>query len=491
MDKYILSIDQSTQGTKALLFDLTGSLLFRSDLPHRQIVSNLGWISHDPEEIYQNVLLCVKNLLHLSQVSPEHITCVGITNQRETSVVWDRYTGKPVCHAIVWQCSRAQDICAQIGTPAVQKLVRDKTGIPLSPYFPASKFAWILNHIDGAAQKAADHRLCFGTMDTWLLYNLTGGKTYCTDATNASRTQLFDIHTLRWDKELCDAFGLCVDDLPIVLDCDSVFATTTFDGIFKKPVQICGVIGDAHAALFGQGCTKPGMAKATYGTGSSVMMNIGHSPIESSHGLITALGWKCHAGTCYAMEGNLNYTGAVVRWLQEIGLVKDPKETQTMAEKASLEDTTVLVPSFSGIGAPYWDNNAKAIIYGMTRTTGKNELVRAGIDSIAYQISDVIAAMEKDTGIQIHELAADGGATHNSYLMQCQSDLCQLKIRIPPIEELSGLGAAYMAGISSGQMNPDVLTVWQSSVFLPQISNEQRAKKMNHWHEAIQVVLKC
>lgn len=486
---YVLSVDQSTQGTKALLFDAAGALLCRRDVAHEQIISADGWVSHDPEEIYRNTLEAVRLVLTESGVNPGEIAAFGISNQRETSVCWDRTTGKPIANAIVWQCGRAKELCQRVIDAGWSEQVRKATGIPISPFFPASKFAWLVENTPGAKEKAAHHELCFGTIDTWLVYCLTGGKSYRTDYSNASRTQLFNIHTLTWDQEICTAFGLNADDLAEVTDSDAVFGYTDLGGLLPREIPICGVLGDSHAALFGQGCLENGMAKATYGTGSSIMMNIGEMPIESQNGLVTSLAWKYRGVVNYVMEGNLNYTGAVIRWIEkDLGLAK-ASETQALAESANPDDTTYLVPAFTGLGAPYWNNDAKAMICGITRLTGKAELVKAGLDCIAYQITDIVKAMEQDTGRKLSQLRVDGGPTRNGYLMQLQSDLLDAQVMIPSSEELSGIGAAYMAGMTAGVYSDAVFGAMKRTAYVPAMEEPVRNKKYTGWLDAVRTVI--
>ena len=486
---HVLSVDQSTQGTKALLFDASGALICRRDVAHEQIISADGWVSHDPEEIYRNTLEAVRLVLTESGVNPGEIAAFGISNQRETAVCWDRTTGKPIANAIVWQCGRAKELCQRVMDAGWSEQVRKATGIPISPFFPASKFAWLVENIPGAKEKAAQHELCFGTIDTWLVYCMTGGQSYKTDYSNASRTQLFNIHSLAWDREICTAFGLNADDLAEVTDSDGVFGATDLNGLLPKQVPICGVLGDSHAALFGQGCLDNGMAKATYGTGSSIMMNIGEAPIESRNGLVTSLAWKYRGVVNYVMEGNLNYTGAVIRWIEkDLGLAK-ASETQALAESANPDDTTYLVPAFTGLGAPYWNNDAKAMICGITRLTGKAELVKAGLDCIAYQITDIVKAMEQDTGRKLSQLRVDGGPTRNGYLMQLQSDLLDAQVMIPSSEELSGIGAAYMAGLTAGVYNDDIFGAMKRTAYVPAMEEPVRAKKYTGWLDAVHTVI--
>ena len=489
MKQYILSVDQSTQGTKALLFDDAGRLLSRADLAHRQIVNSQGWVEHNPEEIWKNTLQVIQNLVARAGIHKNEIVAMGISNQRETSVCWDRQTGEPVCNAIVWQCSRAKDICEEMEKTGVAESVRLKTGIRLSPYFPAAKLAWIFRHVEGVAERARRGEICVGTVDSWLVYKLTHGQRHQTDYSNASRTQLFNISELRWDPELLDLFGISPSCLPTVTDSDGDFGTTDLDGWLDQPIPIRGMLGDSHGALLGQGCLTPGMIKATYGTGSSIMMNIGEQPVFSDAGVVTSLAWKLGGKVNYVLEGNINYTGAVITWLRDdLKLISGPGETEALARAAHPGDQTYLVPAFSGLGAPYWDSGAKAVICGMTRTTGKNEVVRAALDCIAYQITDIVKAMEQTAGTPIGELRVDGGPTRNAYLMQFQSDMLNIPVRIPDAEELSGIGAAWAAGLAVGLYGPQVFGQLKRVSFLPILTEKDRNIMYQGWFSAVRMV---
>ena len=485
--KCVLSVDQSTQGTKALLFDQAGRMIARADLPHRQIINGAGWVSHDPEEIYRNTLKAVRMAAEKAGIAPGDIACMGISNQRETTAAWEQETGRPVCDAIVWQCARAADVCAEVEKTGIGGLVRERTGIPVSPYFPAAKMAWILRNVPEAEELAGRRRLGMGTIDAWLVRKLTGQ--YRTDYSNASRTQLFNIRTLQWDREICAAFGIDADSLPAVTDSDAVFGETDLEGWLPEKIPVCGVMGDSHAALFGHGCLEKGMAKATYGTGSSVMMNIGPEFAASKNGLVTSLAWKYRGRADYVMEGNINYTGAVISWLKDnVGLIASAGETEALARQANPADTTCLVPAFTGLGAPYWISGAKAIICGITRLTGKAELVRAALDCIAFQIRDVVAAMEKDTGLKLPLLRVDGGPTRNGYLMECQSSLLETNVSCPDAEELSGIGAAYMAGISCGLYTENVFRTLHYRTFAPAMPAEERQRRLAAWQSAVSML---
>lgn len=487
-EKYIIGLDQSTQGTKAILTDSAGRIAGRAFLPHRQIISEQGWVSHDGEEIYSNCIRVTELLLESSGVSPEAVVAIGITNQRETTIAWDRDSGKPVEHAIVWQCARAREVTAEISDPDFESYVRSQTGIPLSPYFPAAKAAWLLRHNEKAAQLAECGRLCIGTIDSWLVFKLTGGRVFKTDWSNASRTQLLNLHTLCWDEKICGALGIPLKALPGVENSDGDFGSTDLNGIFPAPVPIRAVLGDSHAALFGQACVRPGMTKVTYGTGSSIMMNVGHNYVESRSGLVTSLAWGRSGQVEYVLEGNINYAGAVISWLQkDLGLFQSAVDTQSMAEAANREDCCYLVPAFSGLGAPYWRDDARAVITGMSRTTGKNEIVKAGLECIAYQVTDILRAMSADSGMELAELRVDGGPSSNRYLMQFQSDMAQVRICVPAAEELSAVGAATMAGIGAGLYSePAPDTGDFVRVYAPAMDAQLREKKYSGWKAAVE-----
>ncbi len=490
MAEYVLGIDQSTQGTKALLFDEKGVLLNRADLSHRQIINDLGWVEHDPEEIYRNILQVVKDLVEKAGIDKSDIRALGISNQRETALVWDKETGKPVYNAIVWQCARAASICERIRMEGFADTIQKKTGLQLSPYFSAAKIAWVLENVEGAQKKNAKGTLACGTMDSWIVYRLTKGKVFATDYSNASRTQLFNITDLKWDPELCRIFGVNPACLAGLRDSDGDFGKTDFDGYLDHPIPIHAVLGDSHAALFAQGCLEKGMVKSTYGTGSSIMMNIGAEPVFTDLGIVTSLAWRMSGKVNYVLEGNINYTGAVISWLKEdLHLISDAAETEQLAFRANPDDRTYLVPAFSGLGAPYWDSDASALICGMSRTTGKNEIVKAALDCIAYQITDIVEAMREASGIPISELRVDGGPTRNRYLMQFQSDMLELPVLVPDEEELSGIGAAYAAGKAAGIYSDKVFNRISRKEFAPEMDSSQRKEKYDGWKKAVGTAL--
>ena len=482
--KTILAIDQSTSGTKALLFDGEGRLLGRHDLPHEQKINSQGWVSHDPMEIYRNTLETVRLLLEETGIDRESIGAVGISNQRETALLWDRATGLPVADAVVWQCARAAGICQRLADRG--EAIQERTGLNLSPYFPAAKWAWILENTPGLAGK----NLCAGTIDAWLVYKLTGGRVFATDYSNASRTQLFNLRTLSWDPEVCGWFGINPDFLPEVRFSDSLFGETDFEGFLPHPVPIHGVLGDSHGALFGQGCLSPGMVKATYGTGSSVMMHIGERPVFSKKGLVTSLAWGMEGKVDYVLEGNINYTGAVTKWVvEELGLLSSSKEAGPVAQSADPADTTYLVPAFTGLGAPYWDSGAKAMLYGMSRTTGRAEIVKAAEECIAYQIADVLELMGQEAGVTIQELRVDGGPTKDKFLMQFQSDILKIPVAAPEREELSGMGAAFCAGIAAGVYTREIFQSVRRRRLAPEMEETLRKTKRAGWRQAVEILL--
>ena len=433
MSRYILAVDQSTQGTKGLLFDEHGILTARADRPHRQIVNEQGWVEHDPVEILENTVAVCGDVLAKAGVDSGSVAAIGISNQRETSLMWDKATGRPIYNAIVWQCARGVEICERPEIAGRGDEVRRKTGINLSPYFPAAKLCWLMENVPEAKALAAQGKLACGTIDSWLVYCLTGK--HKTDYSNASRTQLFNIADLQWDAELCGLFSVPMDSLPEVCMSDSNFGETDLRGLLPHPVPIHGVLGDSHGALFGQDCRRPGQIKATYGTGSSVMIHIGDSPKFSDSGLVTSLAWGINGKVEYVFEGNLNYTGAVMTWLREtVGLIATDSEATELAYKANPNDHTYFVPAFTGLGAPYWDSHATGLLTGITRTTGRAEIAKACLECIAYQITDLVELMRRDSGILVDTLRVDGGPTASKYLMQFQSDIADVTVQIPDIQ---------------------------------------------------------
>ena len=496
MGSYIIGIDQSTQGTKALLVDGTGHLVHRADRPHEQKVNDQGWVSHDPREIAANVVAVARAAVEEAGVDPAEVAGIGISNQRETTVAWDARTGEPVCDAIVWQCARAQDVCGRVAAaPGAADTVRARTGLELSPYYPGSKMAWILQNVPAARAAADDGALRLGTIDTWVVWNLTAGApdgpVFACDYSNASRTQLFNLETLSWDADVCALFGIDQAWLPQVMDSDACFGETDLEGFLPAPVPIHGVLGDSHAALFGQGCLARGMAKATLGTGSSVMMNVGETLVRSSCGLSSSLAWRMGGVTEYVLEGNINYAGAVKTWLRDdMGMIASPEEVTELCYGANPASNVYLVPAFTGLGAPYWCADAQAAVFGMDRTTGRAEFVRAADESIAYQIFDVADAMRRDSGMDLEELRVDGGPTRDGYLMQFLSDLLDTPLRAAGNDEMSGLGAAWCAGIALGLYGAEVTQATPPRAsWAPGVAVDERERRIAGWHYAVQAAM--
>lgn len=491
MNNCVLAIDQSTQGTKGLLFDETGALISKSCRPHRQIVNDKGWVEHDPEEILHNVFEVCKDVIEKSGIPNVLVSAIGISNQRETSLMWDRSTGKPVYNAVVWQCNRGTEICEREEIRSFSQSISQKTGLRLSPYFPAVKWAWLMENIPEARKLAKQKRLCCGTIDAWLIYSLTNKKCFKTDYSNASRTMLFNIHKLNWDNELCNLFNIPVDSLPDVCMSDSDFGSTDINGLLDKSVPIRGVLGDSHGALLGQNCRDPGQIKVTYGTGSSVMMNIGEKPKTSENGIVTSIAWGISGKILYAFEGNLNYAGAVISWLKnDVGLIANEYEATEMAYAANPSDRTYFVPAFTGLGAPYWNSHAAGILTGITRITGRNEIARACLDCIAYQITDLVNIMGKEAGMPVSVLRVDGGPTGSPYLMQFQSDISGVSVQKTDLQEISGTGAAYAAGIAAGIY--DGCKIYDNikyTEYFSKMNTEKRTELYFGWKKAVSAAL--
>ncbi len=485
---YILSIDQSTSTTKALLFDKEGNLIQRSDVPHKQIINDKGWVEHDPQEILANVFKAIRTVVVEAAIAPEQILALSVSNQRETSVAWDRHSGRAAHNAIVWQCGRAAAICKRKEGHAT--VVKEKTGLNLSPYFSAAKFAWLLQEVPAVQELANSNSLVLSTMDSFLLYHLSEEHVLLTEPSNACRTQLLNIHTLKWDEELCTIFGIKTGQLPAIVDSDAIFGHTTLGGILSIPIPICGVLGDSQGALYAQGCVAEGMVKATYGTGSSIMMNIGSKP-KVSKNLVTSIAWSIKGKPTYVLEGNINYTGATITWLvEDLQLLSSPKEAGKLAALANDSPGLYLVPAFSGLGAPYWDGLARASISGMSRTTGKNELIRAAEESIAYQIADILFLMKKESGNPIHKVQVDGGPTRDSFLMQFQADIIRATVGVASLEELSGQGPAILAGKKLGLYSSETMVQGRvKTEYLPLLSEEKAEAKYKGWLKAVQGTL--
>jgi len=449
--QFILTIDQSTSATKVMHFDASANLVHMVSLAHKQFYPAEGFVEHDAVEIFENTVAGMLEVLKATGKSASDLAVVSITNQRETSLIWNRKTGKPIANAAVWQCQRGKDFCKTLNDQGYGPKIRERTGLLIDPYFSASKLRWLINHVEGAKESAQKGDLLLGTIDSWLLWKLTNGKVHATDFSNACRTMLFNINTLKWDEDLIGLFDLYPSMFPEVKYSDQIFGYTEPMVVFDEPVAIAGLLGDSHAALFGQNCFEPGMAKATYGTGSSIMMNIGNKPLAAPAGLVTSVGYGRAGKIDYVFEGNIHCTGDTINWLvNDAELISNAAESEQLALSVTDNNQVYFVPAFVGLGAPYWDNKSRASISGMARNTKKAHIVRAALESIAYQIKDLIDLMVENASVPIREMRVDGGPTRNNFLMQFQCDMLRKEVVLSNIEEISALGAAFMAGLACG-----------------------------------------
>lgn len=490
---YILSLDQSTSGSKAMVIDRNGCILAKESMEHRQFYPCPGWVEHDPQEIYENVRKVLRKAVDKSEISSGDIDVLAVTNQRETVVVWDKTTGKPLYNAIVWQCRRTSKICEEYKQAGMEGIVKEKTGLLLDPYFSATKVKWILDNVDGAREKAENGTLLMGTVDTWIIWNLTKGKVHATDYTNASRTLMLNIRTLKWDKWLLDLFDIPSSMLGEIKSSNDIFGSTEPGELFDISLPISGVIGDSQGALFGQKCFEPGMIKATYGTGSSVLMNIGDSPVEAREGLVTSIAWGIDGRVEYALEGIIHCTGDALKWVKDnLGLFSNFQDAESMAASLDGNEGVYMVPAFVGLGIPYWDSNARAAIVGMSRGSRREHIIRAATESIAYQVKDAIDKMEEVSGIHPVELRADGGATSNSFLMQFQADIINIMVTKNEVAELSAMGSAYLAGIAAGLFKNKIHIRElrkEERCFIPNMNEYEREKCYKGWTESVKKVL--
>lgn len=488
MKKYILAFDQGTTSSRAIVFDHDGSIVSVAQKEFKQIFPQPGWVEHDPEEIWSTQLGVAAEAITKAGLGTENIHAIGITNQRETTVVWDRSTGKPVYNAIVWQDRRTADFCDELKRKNLHILIQQRTGLVVDAYFSASKVKWILDNVEGARTRAEKGELCFGTVDTWLLWNLTKGQVHATDVSNASRTMLMNLQTLQWDGELEKIFNIPGNLLPQIRSSSEVFGTTQ-NILTATNIPIAGIAGDQQSALFGQMCTHAGMVKNTYGTGCFMLMNTGEKAVISKNNLLTTVAWKINGKTEYALEGSVFIAGAVVQWLRDgLGIIRSSKDIEKLAAKVTNSDGVYLVPAFTGLGAPYWNQHARGTIVGITRGTTAAHFAKAALDSIAYQTVDVLKAMEADSGIEIKELRVDGGATVNNLLMQFQSDLLNTAVVRPRVTETTALGAAYLAGLATGYWNSidEIQEQWQvERKFESSMDEEKRKNLMNGWKKAV------
>jgi glycerol kinase len=454
MAQRIIAIDQSTSSTKALLFDEECRLLARTNVDHKQYYPQTGWVEHDAEEIYQNMIEAIRKLmaevdLHYSLVP--HTFSLAITNQRETAVIWNKTTGKPIANAVVWQDTRGAELCRQLRADGKAEMVMQKSGLLIDPNFSATGIKWLLDNAEGARELCSQGELLMGTIETWLIWKLTGGKVHATDFTNASRTMLFNIHTMQWDDELLQLFDIPRSMMPELKPCDAIYGETTCEGVFSKPIQIAGVLGDSHGALVGQMCFEKGSGKVTYGTGSSVMVNIGEKPQQAPEGLVTSVGFSALGKTYYGFEGNIYSTGATLKWIaDQLQLVGHPAEMEALATSVEDNGGVYIVPAFSGLGAPWWQSDVKGAVFGLTFATTKAHFLRAALESIAYQIKDLVDVMARATGGSLKEIAADGGPTKNQFLMQFQADMLDTPVVCTEVDDASALGAVIMNGFARG-----------------------------------------
>lgn len=485
---YILALDQGTTSSRSMLFDQQGNIISMAQKEFKQHFPKPGWVEHDAEEIWSTQYGTVAETVAKAGISMRQVVGIGITNQRETTVVWERSTGKPVCPAIVWQDRRTAAYCDELKAAGLSDMIRQRTGLVIDAYFSATKLKWILDHIPGARQKAVQGQLAFGTIDTWLVWKLSGGELHITDVSNASRTQLLNIHTGEWDEELLRLFNIPRNLLPEVKPSSKIYGVT---GSFipDSRIPIAGIAGDQQAALFGQQCITPGMVKNTYGTGCFMLMNTGDKAITSNNNLLTTIAWKINDKTEYALEGSVFIAGAVVQWLRdELCIIRRSSDIETLAEQVADSGGVYVVPAFAGLGAPHWNPHVKGALFGLTRGSSKAHIARAALDSIAYQTYDVLRAMEADAGIQIKELRVDGGATVNNKLMQFQSDILNTNVIRPVITETTALGAAYLAGLAVGYWKNirEIQQQWKSDkVFHPSITNDERNDLVKGWSRAV------
>jgi glycerol kinase len=493
MKSYVIALDQGTTSCRAIVFDHKGSIAAAAQQEFTQHYPQAGWVEHDADEIWRVQLSVLEQAT--SGISPSEIAAIGITNQRETTVVWDRASGEPLHRAIVWQCRRSSEICKGLKDQGLETIFRSKTGLVLDPYFSGTKLKWMLDNVPAVRSKADAGEALFGTIDSWLLSKLTGGAAHRTDVSNASRTLLYNIHTLSWDDELLGILGVPAAMLPEVMPSSGLFGTVNIPGGHPlNGIPVTGIAGDQQAALFGQACHREGMAKNTYGTGCFILSNTGNKPVASEKGLLTTIAWQLDGEVTYALEGSVFIGGAVVQWLRDgIGLIRDASETEALA--ASVPDTggVYFVPAFTGLGTPYWDPHARGLISGLTRGTTSAHIVRAALEAIAYQSADVLGVMQEESGIRLHELRVDGGAVRNGFLMQFQSDLLGVQVTRPKVNETTALGAAFLAGLAVGFWTDleELRRLWElDRTFVSAQDESFREERRAGWKQAVELQLK-
>lgn len=490
MENYILSIDQGTTSSRAILFNHAGEIVQTGQKEFEQHFPKPGWVEHDANEIWTSVLACIADVLRKADIEASQVKGIGITNQRETTVVWDKNTGKPIYRAIVWQSRQTQEICNELRSQGLNDKFHNKTGLLLDPYFAGTKVKWILDHVDGAREKAENGDLMFGTIDTWLIYKLSGQKAHVTDYSNASRTLMYNIFDLKWDDELLDILGVPKSMLPEVKPSSEVYAHTVDYHFYGKEVPIAGIAGDQQAALFGQACFEKGMAKNTYGTGGFMLMNTGEEAVKSDNGLLTTLAWGIDGKVEYALEGSIFVSGSAIQWLRDgLKMIESSSESEEIAGQVNSTDGVYVVPAFVGLGTPYWDSEARGAVFGLTRGTKKAHFVRATLESLAYQTKDVVDAMIEDSGIELKTLRVDGGAVKNNLLMQFQSDLLDVTVERPKVNETTALGAAYLAGLATGfwESKEAIKDQWQIEREFDPAMNEEKSKDLyKGWQKAVE-----
>lgn len=492
-EKYILAIDQGTTSTRAILFDKDGNIFHTAQQEFRQYFPKAGWVEHNAHEIWSSVLAVLANALSEKNISASQIAGIGITNQRETAVVWDKKTGNPVYNAIVWQSRQTAEICNELVENGYNDLFRDKTGLLIDAYFSGTKVKWILDNVEGAREKAERGDLLFGTIDTWLIWRLTGGKTHVTDYSNASRTLMYNIYDLKWDEELLDILGVPASMLPEVKPSSEIYGYTDEVHFFGESTPIAGIAGDQQAALFGQACFETGMVKNTYGTGCFMLMNTGEKAVKSDNGLLTTIAWGIDGKVEYALEGSIFVAGSAVQWLRDgMRMFRDSAESEAYAARVDSTEGVYVVPAFVGLGTPYWESDVRGAVFGLTRGTEKEHFIRATLESLAYQTKDVLDAMEADSGISLKKLRVDGGAISNNFLMQFQSDILDVPVECPGISETTALGAAYLAGLAVGfwKDQAEIATHWHlDRSFESGMDESKREELYDGWKKAVNATI--
>lgn len=490
MEKYIMSIDQGTTSSRAILFDKEGDIKGVAQREFKQYFPKSGWVEHDANEIWTSVLAVMTEVLNENEINADQIEGIGITNQRETTVIWDKNTGRPIYHAIVWQSRQTQSICHELKEQGHEETFRNKTGLLLDPYFAGTKVKWILDNVDGAREKAENGDLLFGTIDTWLVWKLSGGEAHITDYSNASRTLMYNIYDLQWDDELLDLLNVPKQLIPEVKESSEIYAHTKDYHFFGQEVPISGIAGDQQAALFGQACFERGDVKNTYGTGGFMLMNTGEEPVKSESGLLTTIAYGLDGKVNYALEGSIFVSGSAIQWLRDgLRIINSAPQSENYATRVDSTDNVYFVPAFVGLGTPYWDSEARGAIFGLSRGTEKEHFIRATLESLCYQTRDVMEAMSKDSKIEVNNLRVDGGAVKNNFIMQFQADIVNTAVERPEIQETTALGAAYLAGLAVGfwDSKDEIANRWQlETEFTPQMSEEDRTKLYKGWKKAVE-----